>query len=231
MRNYRRCYYALCELNVRSSCVFFAFNLSWCCCWCWSRTAASTQGVGREWELSVFVQRINGQLWTRGHESLAEFSWGEKLKKIIMLITNNQTVMMTAQSRQIKQTRRQLRERERESGSVQSKGIATKWVPRYAASASASRPNSKLNVCTFYSPLISSSLVLSLSRPDLVSLSPCLLPSAGRLGFLLPSHRCDRMKYCPEGRYNFDAFTTFRVLVIIGSLCLEVSFMIAFLFS
>lgn len=97
--------------------------------------------------------------------------------------------------------------------------------------------------CTFYSPFISSSYsALSLSRAQLLcfplsfslslalSLSVCL-PLADSVFVAVASRRCDRMKYCPEGRYNFDAFTTFRVLVIIGSLCLEVSFMIAFLFS
>lgn len=103
------------------------------------------------------------------------------------------------------------------------------------------RPNSKLNVPFI---LLSSPppIVLSLSLPHLLcfslsfslslalSLSVCL-PLADSVFVAVASRRCDRMKYCPEGRYNFDAFTTFRVLVIIGSLCLEVSFMIAFLFS
>lgn len=92
--------------------------------------------------------------------------------------------------------------------------------------------------CTFYSPFISSSYG-AVSLPHLLCfflslslfLSLCLSVFRWPTRFLLPSRRCDRMKYCPEGRYNFDAFTTFRVLVIIGSLCLEVSFMIAFLFS
>lgn len=93
--------------------------------------------------------------------------------------------------------------------------------------------------CTFYSPFISSSygavplphlLCFPLSLSVFLSLSVCL-PLADSVFVAVASRRCDRMKYCPEGRYNFDAFTTFRVLVIIGSLCLEVSFMIAFLFS
>lgn len=146
------------------------------------------------------------------------------------------TIMMTAQSKQIEQTRR---DRERERGRERDRERARQrdsheMGPQYAASASASRPNSKLNVCTFFSPLLSSHLLFS--SPVFLPHRHCLsLSSAFRrpvwFFVAVASRRCDRMKYSPEGRYNFDAFTTFRVLVIIGSLCLEVSFMIAFLFS
>jgi len=115
-------------------------------------------------------------------------------------------IMMTTQFRWIEQTR------DRQEG----KRDSNKVSPIHTAS----RNETQLKIeCTFL--FLATPFHLPLFRILHLFSSVCLLGCS----------RCGRMKYCPEGRYNFDAFTTFRVLVIIGSLCLEVSFMIGFLFS